>query len=539
MSSGASRPGEVLFVGGTIWTGTGEVEALAVRDGEIVAMGADAAHSLSAGPRVHDLDGGFLMAGFGDGHAHPTQAGLAQLLAPVRDHESVESLVAAVGAWAAANPDEAWVRGDGYDPALAPGGEFDARWLDEVVPDRPVVLRASDYHTAWVNTRALELCGITAGTPEPADGVIVRRADGSPMGTLREWGAWGPVLDKVPPLTAEQRTAAVTRAMAGLSSSGIVWVQDAWVERDTLDMWLEGLAAGALTVRVNLGLRMDPEGWPDQLGALDQMRSEVVARDSELLSANTVKFFADGIIEGGTAAMLDDYCDCPSKGLPTWAPDELAAAVSMVVAAGYQPHIHAIGDAGIRAALDACQLAVTQHGHHGRAVIAHTQLVDPADLPRFAALGVIANFEPLWACLDPAQTELTLPRIGAARGDRQYPIASLLRSGAAISFGSDWPVSSQVPLEGIAVAVTRQTPDGQPPGGWLPSERLTVEQALLAYTAGVAHQAGEDGRWGVLRPGARADLVVLGADPRVAEPLDIAGIPVLGTWLAGRQVFSA
>ena len=250
-----------------------------------------------------------------------------------------------------------------------------------------------------------------------------------------------------------------------------------------------------------------------------------------------MKFFANGVVESGTAALLQPYDDCPhSHGIANWPAAELADAMTAADALGFQAHVHAIGDAGVRLALDAIAETARRNGPADRRpTVAHVQLIDPADLPRFAALGVIANLEPLWAQPDPLMTELTLPRVGAARGSRQYQIASLLRSGARVSFGSDWPVTAYQPLPGIATAATRQTPQGNPAGGWLPAERATAAEALAAYSAGVAYQAFEERQWGLLRPGMRADLVHLAADPTVIPARELRDLPVLGTWLAGTR----
>jgi predicted amidohydrolase YtcJ len=255
--------------------------------------------------------------------------------------------------------------------------------------------------------------------------------------------------------------------------------------------------------------------------------------------ASTVKFFADGVVEAGTAALLAPYeDDRHDHGMQVWRPDALAEAVASFDALGYQAHIHAIGDAGVRAALDAVEHAARVNGPRDRRpVVAHVQLVDPADLGRFAELGVIANFEPLWAQLDAAQEVLTLPRLGPGRGPAQYPMGSVVRSGARVSFGSDWPVTSLVPLEGVRTAVTRQTPDGQPPEGWVPDERLAVADALRAYTEGSAYQAFAETRRGALAVGADADLVWLDRDPFTTRPAELADIRVLGTWLAGRRTW--
>jgi hypothetical protein len=244
-----------------------------------------------------------------------------------------------------------------------------------------------------------------------------------------------------------------------------------------------------------------------------------------------VKFFADGVIEQGTGFLLDPYEDEPhSCGLPNWTPAALTEAVAAFAADGYQIHIPAIGDGGVRMGLDAIEAAGVAASTR-RPVIAHTQLVDPADRARFAALGVIANFEPLWAQLEPGMTELTIPRLGPRRTALQYPIGSLARLGTRLSFGSDWPVSSANPLEGLAVAVTRQNPAGEPVGGWLPEERVPMLAALAAYTAGSAHQAFDDDR-GTIAVGQVADLTLLDADITALAGRELPDVAVRGLWLA-------
>jgi predicted amidohydrolase YtcJ len=529
-----------LFTGGTVRAGVPGARpgtALAVAGGRVLALGQDALDACGPQTEVTDLAGGALLPSFGDGHAHPLLGGLGLRGVPVRQARSVAEILAAVAAWAAAHPDAEWVTGDAFDPTLADGGRFDARWLDTVVAGRPVALRTMDHHTMWVNSEALRRAGIDAGTPEPAAGQIVRRAGGSPLGTLREWGAIGPVLDLLPAPGPAEQAAALAEVSALFAAAGITWVQDAWVDPDQVDAWLATARAGLLRFRANLAFRAEPTLWKDQLEDFAAGRDRVREGAPDWLTARTVKFFADGVIEAGTAALLDPYHDCPhSHGIANWTPAELADAIAAADAAGFQAHVHAIGDGGVRLALDAIAETARRNGPADRRpVLAHVQLVDPADLPRFADHGVIANLEPLWAQPDPLMTELTLPRVGPARGARQYQIATLLNSGARVSFGSDWPVTAYHPLAGIATAVTRQTPAGDPDGGWLPAERVTAAAALAAYSAGVAYQAFEEHRWGVLRPGMRADLIHLAADPAVIPARDLRDLPVLGTWLAGTR----
>jgi predicted amidohydrolase YtcJ len=342
----------------------------------------------------------------------------------------------------------------------------------------------------------------------------------------------------LPTLNDKQRIKVVQAASDAFSSCGVTWAQDAWVEDDTLETWLQGAKAGVLKFRVNLAWLAEPEGvWRTKLESNLARRDRVAKEAPEWITGNTVKFFADGILEGGTAAVLEDYCDCPSKGIPNWRREELIEAVAEVVKSGFQAHIHAIGDAGIRNALDAFEYARKVHPNLINPVIAHSQLIDPADLPRFKELDVIANFEPLWAQLANEQVVLTVPRLGQERADRQYPMATLLHSGTKISFGSDWPVTSPVPMEGIGVAITRQTDEEFPPGGWVPKERLTLDEALTAYTMGSAVQASESHLWGDLSIGKRADIAVLNSDIHALEPMQVRRAKVVGTWLGGVRVF--
>ena len=529
----------ILFTG-NLWCPTsGDLDALLVQDGRIVATGDQARGRARSIPGVTEqhINDGWLIPAFGDGHAHPMFGGLEAEGPQVRKQGSVAEIVAEVGRWAADHPGEDWILGASYDSSLSPEGLFDARWLDEAVPDRPVALRAWDYHTMWVNTRALELAGITAQTPDPPLGEIPHRPDGSVLGTLREWGAVDlitAVADRWPLETCLRSLERAARAYAAL---GVTWVQDAWVEPDTVEVYCAAAQQDRLPIRFNLALYADPRHWPDQLDGFLEARRRVQEVGHPHLTANTVKFFADGVVENATGALLDHYCGCPGeRGMLVWEPDLLARAVTEVDAAGFQPHIHTIGDRAVRVALDALEAAERANGPRDRrAVLAHVQLIDEADRDRFAALGAIANAEPLWSQLDALMNVLTVPRLGQERADTQYPWASLTSRGIPMSFGSDWPVSSADPLQGMAVACSRQTDEREPGGGWTPHERLPLDQAFRCYTAGTAYQAFRDA--GRLTPGADADFAVLSADPRsLDDPRDLDTIRVLHTWVAGSPV---
>lgn len=526
------------IVNARVFTGTSSnpwTTSVRVDDGVIVGVGV----TPEDGDTVIDADGRVLLPSFGDGHAHPLFGGYEFLGPQLKGVEGIDDIVNNVRTFADSHPELEWIVGGSYESWLAPNGEFDARWLDEAVPDRPVVLRATDYHTVWCNSVALERAGITAETPDPELGWIVRRPDGTPMGTLREWDAVDLVMTKVPAFSLDDQVRAIEITCRELASTGITWVQDAWVDPPMIEAYLEASRRGVLSIRFNLALRADPRTWREQLAWFEDARRRVGS--SDWLACDTIKFFADGVIEGATAAVVDGYTDDPhNHGMPVWDWAELRACVAAVDALGFQPHIHAIGDEGLTEALNAIEHAQSVNGStsHARPVITHVQMLNPRDIPRFASLGVIANFESLWACNDPLQSELTAPRIGPEREMWQYPIRSILDAGGHISMGSDWPVSSHNPLECLEVSVTRMVPGDTTIGVWNPAERISVSEAISAYTAGCAYQAGREQSWGTIEVGKSADLVLLGMDVFDIPPTDIHTVPVLTTWCHGKEIFS-
>lgn len=528
------------FTNAAVWPGTGGVrDATVLVEGGVVLAVQDPGERLPTSSRVVDLDGGVLVPAFGDGHAHPVFGALEDDGPAVRGARTVEEVASAVKDFAAGHPEAGWIVGASVDRSITADGNFDARWLDAVVPDRPVVLRASDYHTVWCNTAALRAAGIDAATPEPALGRIIRRDDGSPLGTLLEWGACDLVLDRVPPPSPAALRRAVASASARCAAAGLTWVLDAWVDLGSgaVDAYLDAVAAGDSATRFDLAFRVDPRSWREQVPLVAAERARVAAAGlGDRLRARTVKFFADGIIESSTAALLDCYCGHPGdRGLPMWEPAELAAAMAEFDAQGMRTHVHAIGDAGVRTALDAVtQVAATNEAWDRRPTITHLQLVDPADIARLASTGTIANFQPYWAQWDDFQANLTEPRLGERAG-RQYAMATVHAGGARVSFGSDWPVSSVRPLDGLRAAVTRKRPGSSGPS-WRPDECLTVAQALTAYTAGAAYQAGDEATRGRIAPGMVADFVQLSGDPFAVDPDSLDALEVRGTWLAGRRV---
>lgn len=533
-----------VFTGGTVIVKAARDGVVAVDDavafesGRVVALGADAAALATRDcAELIDLECGTLVPAFGEGHAHPVLGGLEAAGPRVRQAENLDGIIAAVGAWRREHPEAEWIVGASYDATFAPGGLFDAHWLDAVTGDTPAILRAWDYHTAWVNSAALAAGGITAETPDPPLGRIVRREDGSPLGTLQEAAANDFIARVVPAFPLEARISAIEAATREYAAQGTTWVQDAWVDPGDVETYLAAAAAERLHTRINLAFRADPAQWRDQVAEFAELRAQIRELGHDRLSAETIKFFVDGVIENHTAALIEPYADRPhDSGLPNWSTEDLAEAVAAFDAAGFQLHLHAIGDAANRSALDALAAIGERTPATRPHVIAHTAMLAPGDAERFAELGVIANFEPYWAQCDAVMRDLTIPHIGHDREGWQYLIGSVLRSGATISFGSDWPVTTKDWRPAFATAVTRHShlePDAE---SWLPEERISAGAALAAYTTGIARQALAPDR-GTLAIGMIADAAWLSANPLEIDPNRIPEIEVRGTWLAGERIF--
>jgi len=540
---------DVLFAGGPVFGVSRdhlEPSAVAVRDGRIVAVGDAALDARGPATTVVDLDGGLLVPGFTDAHVHAVQGGLERLhcdLSPARDRHDCLRMV---GEYARRHPAAEWVTGGGWDQTYFPAGVPSARDLDAVVGDRPVFLPSASHHDAWVSTRALDLAGIDAGTPDPPDGRIARDASGAPTGALHE-GAMNLVAGLVPPTSADEYAQALQVAQQHLHSLGITGWQDAILGRyanidDVGPVYLRAAQQGALTARVVGALWWDRERGAEQIPELLERRATLQAGR---FRATSVKIMQDGVPENGSAALIDPYLDGngrhgDSRGHSYVEPQALREYATALDAHGFQVHVHAIGDRAVRETLDAFEAAAAANGRtDNRHHIAHIQVVHPSDVGRFATLGVVANMQPLWATYSPQMVDLTIPVIGEERAGWQYPFAGLARSGASLAAGSDWPVSSPDPLAGIHVAVNRRRPAslGGPEDRVLLAEQsLDLATALSAYTRGSAfvNHLDDGGRIAV---GALADLTVLDRNPFAEPPEAIAQAQVLATFVEGAEVF--
>ncbi|NUR90081.1 MAG: amidohydrolase, partial [Nonomuraea sp.] len=515
---------DLVFRNGPVHTmepGAAAASSLAVRQGRIVAVGG-AEQLIGPDTEVVDLAGRAVLPGFQDAHVHPVFAGLTMIRCDLHEAGSAAEALDVIAAYARAHPEEEWISGGGWSMEWFPGGTPSRAALDAVVSDRPVHLTNRDGHGAWVNSRALELCGVDAGTPDPVDGRIERDSDGTPQGTLHE-GAAHLVGRHLPEATPELMLRALAAGQRRLHAAGVTAWQDAMVNPRVEQAYLAAAASGALTGRVAGALWWDRERGEEQIPELIERRVT-----AGRFRTGSIKIMQDGVAENYTAAMTAPYldgCGCRTgnSGLSFVDPELLRAHVTRLDALGFQVHVHAVGDRAVREALDAFAAAREVNGpgdnrHH----IAHLQVVHPDDVPRFAALGVTANLQPLWAAHEPQMDELTLPFLDPELAACQYPFGDLARAGVRLAAGSDWPVSSPDPFEGIHVAVNRRVPGGDGPD-FLPGQRLDLATALAAYTSGTARVNRLEESTGTLSTGKLADLVVTDRDP-FAVPVDELGL---------------
>ena len=519
------------------------VDSIAVRDGVIVGLGTHAeVVGLVPSAEVVDLHGAWVLPGFQDAHVHPIQAGLELNSCNLAGGHELSDYVDSIAAYALANPEAEWITGGGWSMDVFPGGVPTAAVLDRIVSDRPVFLPNRDHHSAWVNTAALERAGITATTPDPADGRIERDDRGEATGALHE-GAMELVRRLVPPPTGAHIAAALQTAQTYLHSLGITGWQDALVGEglgmpDTLDTYLAAQRDGTLTAAVVGALWWDRARGEEQIADLVERRAR--AADAGF-DAGSIKIMQDGVCETFTAAVIEPYLDrhghpTDNHGLSFIDAADLARYVQLLDAEDFQVHIHALGDRAVRDSLDAVEHAIKVNGRRGnRHHLAHVQIVRPEDVPRFAELDVTANVQPLWACLDDQMSDLTLPFISARARTQQYVFRSLLESGARLAFGSDWPVSSPNPLLGIHVAVNRVAL-GADTAPLLLGQRLSVAEAIDAYTRGSAFVSRREGRSGTIEVGSAADLAVLDSDILGIDVEAIGSVSVIRTYVRGRQV---
>jgi predicted amidohydrolase YtcJ len=532
---------DLILKNGRIWTGVETypwAEALAISGNRILKIGGTALISSLArqDTRVIDLEGKLVIPGINDAHTHFLSGALGLFQVDLVGAHSLEEIQKRVEDYARAHPDERWITGSGWEYSSLPASRLPTREdLDKIVPDRPVYLSAYDGHTGWANSKAVEIAGVNRDSRFQGYGeMVLDPRDGKPTGAFKE-GAQSLVRSAIPAPTQEKKLAAMRRALKLAAYLGICSIQNASGSPQELALYEQLDAGHELTVRVSMAMSL---GAATSEADIRQYAALKKKYTGPMLHAGAAKILLDGVIESHTAAMLRPYNDLPTtSGSASFSQADLNRLVALCDAEDLQVWIHAIGDRAVRMALDSYQNALKLHGpHDARFRIEHIETISAADIPRFARLGVLASMEPIHA--DPGTNEVWLPAVGPEREKRAFPWHSLEKAGALLVFSSDWPATISVdPMRGIHNAVNRRTIEGQPPGAWLPRQRVSVETALRAYTRNAAYASFEEELKGTLAEGKLADIVVLNQDLFKIDPMDIYKTRVVMTILNGRILY--
>jgi predicted amidohydrolase YtcJ len=533
---------ELVILGGDLHTmdpATANATALAVRDGRIVFVGDDAqaAKWIGQESKVLRVEGHTVLPGLIDSHIHVAEGALARGGCSLEDEQlTIEQAAQRIHACFEIDKDSKWLIVTDVNGA---GFKADRHQLDAIERERPLFLWGADGHTGWVNSRALELAGITRRTANPEDGRIERDARGEATGFLVD-GAIGLVTGTMDKPTPERRLEVLRKTLPQLHAVGITSYLEANTDTDTVAAYAELARLKQLSARVTIALESSGENTPEEFARLKALRATVA--NEPLLRADFIKLFADGVMEfpTQTAALLEPYRTADgkpgsSRGKLYMTPEVMNAFIKQADTDGFNIHVHAIGDAAVRETLDAFA-AARAAGSKRLYSIAHLQLIDPADLPRFAKLDVLASCQLLWAQPDNYSIDAVKPYIGDERLARTYPARSLLRAGGVIAGGSDWDVSSFNPFEAMATGMSRTNPK-QPERGTLNlDEALTLDEMLTAYTINAARVLGREAEIGSLTVGKAADIVILDRRLGKATADEVRGLKPAQTIFAGVPV---
>jgi predicted amidohydrolase YtcJ len=538
-------PADILIVHAKIYTvdkNKSQAESLAIREGKIVAVGSDEqiGRFRGMGTKMVDAGGKLVLPGFTDCHIHLTDGGFARTQANLEGAKDVREIQNRLRAYAALHPHDKWILGHGWNYAMfAPETLPNKKYLDELFPDRPVFLDGYDGHTSWANSKALALAGITKSTRNPANGEIVRDPKtGEATGALKE-SASDLLSTILPKPTEVERLTALRTALKWASQNGLTRVHSAGGEFEQLDLLQELREEKQLSVRMHIAYVLNPpELHTRDLEAIEAARKKF---HDEWIDVNSVKFFMDGVVESHTAAFLEAYTDDPStKGALFWDPEKYKTAVAELDKRGFQLYTHAVGDYAVRTVLDGYEFAEQKnHSKDHRNRIEHIETIAIADIPRFGKFGVIASMQPLHAYPDEDTLDVWARNIGPERASRAWLWKSIAEQGGRYAFGSDWPVVTLNPFEGIQTAVTRQTSEGKPPEGFVPSQKLTVAQAVEGYTIDAAYAGHLEKTEGSIETGKVADVIMLDRNIFEIDPHTIDQTKVVLTIVGGKVVYEA
>lgn len=515
-------------------------QAIAVSNGRIVAVGSDAdvAKWRGAKTTIVDAAGKVVLPGFTDTHVHFLEGALSLLRVNLEGAKDVADIQRRLRAYAASHPGNGWIQGRGWNYGMFGSKALpDKSSLDQIFPDRPVFLEGYDGHTTWANSVALRKAGITRDTPDPPNGIIVRDPrTREATGALKE-AASRLVRDSVPSPSRQEKRDAYVAGMKWANAHGLTRVHSAGGDFEELALLDEVRRAGLLTLRFYIAHRVAPPALrASDLAAIDSARRRF---NDAWLSAGAAKLMIDGVIESRTAAMLSPYADdSTQRGKLFWQPNAYADAITALDKAGVQTFTHAIGELGVRTALDGIQRAMKANKSNGhRARVEHIETIAANDVGRFGALGIIASMQPLHSYPDHNTIAVWARNIGPDRASRAWVWNRIASAKGRLSFGSDWPVVTLDPWEGIQTGVTRQTDEGKPPNGFVPSERLTVPNAINGYTMGAAYAGFRERDEGSISVGKLADVIMVSQDPFAVPPRTLGRTKVLLTMVAGKVVY--
>lgn len=535
---------DLVLSNGRIWTGgdsNSVVEALAIRGNQIIRAGTavEIKQLIGQQTQVIDLAGRLASPGFNDAHIHFLGGAMGLNQVDLTGARTVAEMLERIAVYAKKNPDKQWITGRGWEYTPFPGGLPSKIYLDAIIKDRPVFLSAYDGHSGWVNSKALELAGINSQTKFTGFGEIVRNAAGEPTGALKE-GAQSLVRRLLPEPTREQQLDALRQGLKLTSSLGITSMQNASGSANEFSLYEELLQRGELTSRFSMAFSVGERTTSEQIKTFVELKNKYDL--NPMLRAASVKFVLDGVIESHTAAMIERYADLPADsgnpfGETSMTPDVYREMVLKLDKLGLQIYTHAIGDRAVREALNAYEAALnTNNRALNRHRIEHIETVSPEDIPRFAKLYVLASMEPIHA--DPGTVEVWSKAVGAERLPFAFAWQSLLKAGARLVYSSDWPSSISLdPIRGIHSAVNRRTIDGQPTKGWIPGQRISVADALRAYTQAGAFSSFEEGIKGHIASGQFADIIVFSQDLFKIEPMRIHETKVVLTIFNGKVIY--
>ncbi len=535
---------DIILINGRVWTGNNNpafAEAVAVSGNKILQTGntADIKKMADKNTRVIDLQGRLVTAGINDAHIHFLAGSQGLSAIDLNESKTMEEAIAVIESFAKSHPENKWVTGMGWQYSLFPGSLPTKDALDKIINDRPVYIRAYDGHSAWVNSKALELAGINRDTKFSGFGEIIKDANGEPTGALIEAAKY--LVSKfIPEPTRAEELNALRQGMQYAAAHGMTSIQNASGSVEEFSLYEELLKNNELTLRFSMAFSAGKNTTDKDIQSYQAVRNRI--GKNAMLRAGSIKFMLDGVIESHTAPMLEPYSDVPADSKLSNSDFALPLTVyrSLVTKldkAGFQIYTHAIGDRSVREALNAYENAQKINGvRNSRHRIEHIEQSSPADIPRFAKLGVLASMEPIHA--DPGSVEVWAKVVGEKRLPHSFVWASMLKSKARLVFSSDWPACSNPdPIRGLHNAVNRRTIDGLPPNGWVAEQKISIKDALIAYTQGGAYASFDEKEKGKIAPGYLADIIIFSQNLFDIAPMDTYKTKVLMTIFNGKVIY--